>query len=168
MKARTHNPFDAIDYLLSAIKYESFIETKYKKYPDKIEIKKANIQRLKELIDSLMSEREMTIDDVVFQLTMQDQKDTSTTGKVVVSTLHSAKGLEWHTVYMMGLYEGSLPHKWSQSEKEIEEERRLFYVGCTRAKDMLVLCVPATVEYYNKGAQFVAPSRFLTELEICK
>jgi DNA helicase-2/ATP-dependent DNA helicase PcrA len=168
LREMTHDPSSAIDYLISAIDYEGYMKTKYKKYPEKIEIKQANIQRLKEMIEALMAEREMTIDDVVFQLTMQDQKDTGTGGKVVISTIHASKGLEWHTVFLMGLYEGSIPHKWSQSDKEIEEERRLFYVGCTRAKDNLILGVPATVEYYNKGAQFVAPSRFLMELEICK
>ena len=169
LQEKFKDPFGAIDYLLGAIRYEEYVKVKYKKHPERIEVKQSNIQRLKELVDSLMSEREMTIEDVVFQLTMQDQKDdVDKAGKVVISTIHASKGLEWHTVYLMGLYEGSLPHKWSSSEKEYEEERRLFYVGCTRARDNLVLCVPATVEYYNKGAQFVAPSRYLTELEICK
>lgn len=164
----SHNPTEAIDFLLTKIRYEEYLKKKYKKYPERIEIKQANLLRLKEMINSLMSERDLTIDDVVFQLTMQDQKDVASGGgKVVISTIHASKGLEWHTVYLMNLYEGSVPHKWCTTDKEISEERRLFYVGCTRAKDTLVLAVPATIEYYNKGAQFVAPSRFLTELEIC-
>ena len=167
MRELTHDPSEAIDYLLTQIKYDAYLKAKYKKYPERIEIKQANIIRLKEMIKSLMEERDLTIDDVVFQLTMQDQKDIGGQGKVVVSTIHASKGLEWHTVYLMGLYMGSLPHKWCTTEQEYSEERRLFYVGCTRAKDILVLGVPATVEYYNKGAQFVAPSPFLTELEIC-
>ena len=167
MRELTHDPSEAIDYLLTQIKYDTYLKAKYRKYPERIEIKQANIIRLKEMIKSLMAERDLTIDDVVFQLTMQDQKDVGGQGKVVVSTIHASKGLEWHTVYLMGLYMGSLPHKWCTTEQEYSEERRLFYVGCTRAKDVLVLGVPATVEYYNKGAQFVAPSPFLTELEIC-
>ena len=168
IRALAHDPSEAIDYLLGQIKYEDYLKNKYKKYPERIEIKQTNIFRLKEMIRSLMNERDLTIDDVVFQLTMQDQKDVNTGGgKVVISTIHASKGLEWHTVYLMNLYEGSVPHKWCTSEAEISEERRLFYVGCTRAKDTLVLGVPATIEYYNKGVQFVAPSRFLTELEIC-
>jgi DNA helicase-2/ATP-dependent DNA helicase PcrA len=166
LRSLDHNPTAAINHLLKTINYDAHLKAKYKRHPERIEIKQSNIVRLKEMIEGLMTDREMSLDDVVFQLTMQDQKDLSNDGKVIISTIHSAKGLEWHTVYLMGLYEGSLPHKWSQSEKEIEEERRLFYVGCTRARDTLVLGVPSMVEYHNKGIQFVSPSRFLTELEI--
>ena len=120
------------------------------------------------MINALMAEREMTIDDVVFQLTMQDQKDIGGEGKIVISTIHAAKGLEWKTVYVVGLYDGSLPHKFCTSDEEISEERRLFYVACTRAKDTLVLGVPAAIEFAYKEPQWVAPSRFLTELGVCK
>jgi len=101
---------------------------------------------------------------------MQDQKDDAgTEGKVVVSTIHASKGAEWKSVYVVGCVESQLPHKWSMgSEAEISEERRIFYVACTRARDNLTLCVPAMLEYYNKGSQFVAPSRFLVELGVCK
>lgn len=165
---RSHDPAAAIDYLLGKLQYETYLKKRYAKDPDKVEQKITNLGRLKEMILALMAEREMTIDDVVFQLTMADQKDVAPEGKVVVSTIHAAKGLEWKTVYVTNLYEGSLPHKWSQSDEEIEEERRLFYVACTRARDTLVLGLPATIEYYRKGPQFVAPSRFLVELGVCQ
>ena len=62
-------------------------------------------------------------------------------GGIVVH--NSAKGLEWRRVYVTNLVEGSLPHRFSMgNDEEVEEERRLFYVACTRARDMLVLCVP--------------------------
>lgn len=165
---RSHDPSDAIDYLVRAIGYESYLRKKYEKHKDKIEQKLNNIVRLKEMINALMAEREMTIDDVVFQLTMQDQKDIGGEGKIVISTIHAAKGLEWKTVYVVGLYDGSLPHKFCTSDEEISEERRLFYVACTRAKDTLVLGVPAAIEFAYKEPQWVAPSRFLTELGVCK
>jgi len=82
---------------------------------------------------------------------------------VTVSTIHSAKGLEWTRVYVTNIVEGSLPHKFSMgSEEEIEEERRLFYVACTRAKDWLTLCVPAMAQS-GSDTQRLRPSRFLTE-----
>lgn len=165
---RSANPSDAIDYLVKAIGYEAYLKKKYEKHKDKIEQKLNNIVRLKEMINALMAEREMTIDDVVFQLTMQDQKDIGGEGKVIISTIHAAKGLEWKTVYVVGLYDGSLPHKFCTSDEEISEERRLFYVACTRAKDTLVLGVPAAIEFAYKEPQWVAPSRFLTELGVCK
>ena len=165
---RTHNPSDTIDYLLRAIRYDEYMKKKYAKHQDKIEVKQFNIGRLKEMIDALMAERDMTIDDVVFQLTMADQKDVAPEGKVIISTIHAAKGLEWKTVYVVGLVEGILPHKWATSESESEEERRIFYVACTRARDTLILGVPAMLEYPGRASQYVAPSRFLTELGICE
>jgi superfamily I DNA/RNA helicase len=57
------------------------------------------------------------------------------------STIHSAKGLEWDTVYLLGCEEGSMPSKKAETFKDIEEEKRLFYVACTRAKNKLILCV---------------------------
>lgn len=163
LRDRQENPEVAVDYLLGKIQYLQYLATKYRHDAAKLETKQNNITRLKELVTSLMEERHMTLEDVVFQLTMQNQKDEAD-GKVVVSTIHAAKGLEFNTVYVMGLYEGSLPHKWSQSDAEIEEERRLFYVACTRAKNTLILGVPGMVSYYGKDPQFVTPSRFLTEI----
>lgn len=79
---------------------------------------------------------------------------------------NSAKGLEWRRVYMTNCYEGSLPHKFSMgSLNEIEEERRLFYVGNTRARDELILCVPA-MQQMGPNTHSLTPSRFLAEIGI--
>src|SRR5208282_4296992 len=79
---------------------------------------------------------------------------------------NSAKGLEWNRVYVTNLYEGSIPHKFSMGNaEEIEEERRLFYVAATRARDTLVLCIPGMVQS-GPNTQTVAPSRFLFEIGI--
>ena len=59
--------------------------------------------------------------------------------RVTLSTIHQAKGLEWRAVFMVWLAEGRFP---SARAEDIEEERRLFYVACTRAKDELLLCYP--------------------------
>ncbi len=78
---------------------------------------------------------------------------------VVLSTLHGAKGLEFDVVYLFSLNEGIIPHKKATLAEEIEEERRLFYVGMTRARHQLHLC---TLQYrYDKRLE---PSRFLAEL----
>jgi DNA helicase-2/ATP-dependent DNA helicase PcrA len=163
------NPLKVLEMIIKGTKYKDLIAEKYKKDKDKIEQKFANLKRLEEVIQSLLAANQLSTDDLVFQLTMQDQKDDlSKDGKVIISTIHAAKGLEWKTVYVVGCVESQLPHKWSQTENELGEERRVFYVACTRARDNLILCVPAMLEYFNKGNQFVAPSRFLTELGICK
>ncbi len=59
---------------------------------------------------------------------------------VTLSTLHSVKGLEYDKVWILNVNEGTIPYKKARLEAEIEEERRLFYVGMTRARKELVLC----------------------------
>ncbi|MFH1707537.1 MAG: ATP-dependent helicase [Planctomycetota bacterium] len=91
--------------------------------------------------------------------------------KLVLSTIHSAKGLEWHSVFLLSLLDGYLPDKRSVEDPEaIEEERRLFYVAATRARDNLFLLKPTIVHggysFYGDGAfsGLLKPSRFLTEI----
>jgi len=89
----------------------------------------------------------------------QDSQD-----KLTLMTLHSAKGLEFPVVFMVGLEEGIFPHSNSASdEMELEEERRLMYVGMTRAKEKLVLsCANSRLIYGRRGSAL--PSRFLSEV----
>src|SRR6202012_1821381 len=87
---------------------------------------------------------------------------------LVLSTIHSAKGCEWDAVYVIHAADGNIPSDMSSgSEDEIEEERRLFYVALTRAKDFLEVCVP--LRYYQKNPgvgnrhSYAQPTRFLPE-----
>lgn len=82
---------------------------------------------------------------------------------VVVSTIHSAKGLEWHTVFVIHALEGTIPSSKAMFGDEVEEERRLFYVACTRAKENLFVTYPSYLPGYN--AYYQQPSRFLSELD---
>jgi DNA helicase-2/ATP-dependent DNA helicase PcrA len=67
---------------------------------------------------------------------------------LILSTMHSAKGLEWDAVYVLHAADGNIPSDMATgSVEEIEEERRLFYVACTRAKDWLYVCFP--LRYYT-------------------
>jgi DNA helicase II / ATP-dependent DNA helicase PcrA len=84
--------------------------------------------------------------------------------RVTLITLHAAKGLEFPVVFIVGLEEGLLPHRRAlEDERELEEERRLAYVGMTRAKDRLYLVHAHHRSTYGVGAQSDA-SRFLAEL----
>ena len=87
--------------------------------------------------------------------------------KIMLMTLHSAKGLEFPIVFVVGLQEGLLPHQISLAEGDVEEERRLCYVGMTRAKKRLYLTWSST-RYVRAGAGFerynAEPSRFLKEI----
>ena len=78
-------------------------------------------------------------------------------------TLHNAKGLEFRAVFMIGMEEGIFPHSRSIEEQGIEEERRLAYVGMTRAKERLTLMHASARSLYG-SRKYNLPSRFLDEL----
>lgn len=81
---------------------------------------------------------------------------------VTISTIHSAKGLEWHTVFMIWANDGRIPSaKSAENEASLEEERRLLYVACTRAKRRLLLVYPAIMAEWHGGDVVGRPSRFL-------
>ncbi len=82
---------------------------------------------------------------------------------VILSTVHQAKGLEWDVVFIVGLNDGSFPSAKSLKTGDEEEERRLFYVAATRARDDLYLCSPVAAGGWQ-GINFLRPSRFIREL----
>jgi DNA helicase-2/ATP-dependent DNA helicase PcrA len=84
-------------------------------------------------------------------------------GQVTLMTLHNAKGLEYRVVFMLGLEEGIFPHSRSIEENDVEEERRLCYVGMTRAKERLTVLHAARRSLYGRSDANL-PSRFLDEL----
>src|SRR5207237_4914956 len=84
-------------------------------------------------------------------------------GQVTLMTLHNAKGLEFRAVFMIGLEEGIFPHSRSVEEGSLEEERRLCYVGMTRAKERLTLTHAMRRALYGRTDANL-PSRFLYEL----
>ncbi|MFH1147808.1 MAG: ATP-dependent helicase [Pseudomonadota bacterium] len=93
---------------------------------------------------------------------------------LTLSTIHSAKGLEWHSVFIISLVEGRFPSSYAQeSEESLEEERRLMYVAVTRAKENLFLCYPSTIYVPRTGTLTPEVSRFIAELprtvfEVCR
>ncbi len=86
--------------------------------------------------------------------------------RLILSSIHQAKGLEWPIAFVLWLVDGRFPTQQTlRTPAELEEERRLFYVGCTRAADELYLCYP-TIEHGRDGpATLLRPSRFLTEID---
>lgn len=84
--------------------------------------------------------------------------------KVILSTIHSAKGLEWNTVFVVHLLDGCFPSERSMKRiDDLEEERRLFYVACSRAKENLYLTFPNSLSFY--GGNLNLPSRFIAEID---
>lgn len=92
------------------------------------------------------------------------RKNKDNLDKVTLMTLHSAKGLEFPVVFIIGLEEGIFPHSRSLNDKsQLEEERRLAYVGITRAKEILYLCYASRRLYFGEQISN-PPSRFIIEI----
>ena len=93
----------------------------------------------------------------------QDDVPDESAGQVTLMTLHNAKGLEFRSVFMLGMEDGIFPHMRSIEENDIEEERRLCYVGMTRAKERLTMTHAMRRSLYGRTDTNL-PSRFLDEL----
>jgi len=89
--------------------------------------------------------------------------DESEENPMTISTVHSAKGLEWNTVIVPHALDGLFPSIRARDMEEMEEERRLFYVACSRAKQQLYITFPAVL--YSYDAVFTYPSRFIAEID---
>ena len=136
--------------------------------------RKDNIEELvnsiKEFTDSRKEEGEEAIYltdflSEVSLLTDQDGEGEEDNNKVTLMTVHAAKGLEFKSVFVVGLEENLFPSNMSgDSARALEEERRLFYVAITRAEEHCILSYARNRMRYGK-TEFAAPSRFLTEID---
>ena len=98
-------------------------------------------------------------------LTDQDTDKESDKDKVTLMTVHSAKGLEFKAVFIVGMEEELFPSPFCQSERELEEERRLFYVAITRAEERLFISF-AKSRFKNGKTNFSNPSRFIKDIDV--
>jgi len=127
------------------------------------------IENLQELVSVAREWREQTEDPTLSSFLQEvslysDQDAIRGDGSLVtLMTLHNAKGLEFRAVYLIGMEEGIFPHSRSIEEQGIEEERRLCYVGMTRAQERLTLLHASSRMLYG-GRNHNLPSRFLDEL----
>jgi DNA helicase-2/ATP-dependent DNA helicase PcrA len=127
------------------------------------------IENLQELV-SLAREwqeqnTEPTLSSFLQEVSLYSDQDTirGESSLVTLMTLHNAKGLEYRAVYLIGMEEGIFPHSRSIEEQGVEEERRLAYVGMTRAMEKLTLMHASSRMLYG-GRSYNMPSRFLDEL----
>ena len=139
--------------------------------PKAAEMGMANISTLFGWISDMLEGSEldppMTLQEVVNRLILRDMmergEDKEENDQVQLMTLHSSKGLEFPYVFMVGMEEGLLPHQSSIDEDNIDEERRLAYVGITRAQKVLFLTLVKERRQYGEVIN-PEPSRFLHEL----
>ena len=160
---------DALVWLLEEIQYKKAIEEEVKS--DKMRLFKwENVQ---ECVNALAQYEEEALDDASLQDFIANtalarpnfaaQKKYKSEDKVQLMTLHGAKGLEFPACFIVGLEDHILPHEKSLMQTGIEEERRLFYVGITRARQQLTLSMARSRMRMGK-TQPTNPSRFLFEI----
>lgn len=133
--------------------------------PETAEDRKSNIDELIGKAAQWEEESETpTLSKFLEELSLRTHEKETALSTVKLMTLHNSKGLEFNTVFLVGLEEGLFPHLNAQEDLEsLEEERRLFYVGMTRAKRHLFL-TGSTYRFMWGSPRFMTPSRFLKEL----
>ncbi|EQA09011.1 DNA helicase Rep [Glaesserella parasuis] len=163
-------PKSAIQDMLAKIQYEAYLyETAAT--PKSAEMQSRNVQTLFEWVEKMLEGDElsepMSLNQVVTNLTLRDMmergEDDDESDQVQLMTLHASKGLEFPHVFLIGMEEGILPHQTSIDEDNVEEERRLAYVGITRAQQTLTFSLCKERRQYG---EVIKPeiSRFLLEL----
>ena len=127
-----------------------------------------NVNVLVESLERVMRDEEMNLQEAINRLLLRDlleqqQEEEASQDRVQLMTMHAAKGLEFPHVYIIGMEENLLPHRVSVEEDNIEEERRLAYVGITRARETLTMTHALKRRQYGEMVS-CEPSRFLSEL----
>jgi Superfamily I DNA and RNA helicases len=155
-------PFAAINYIRHGIGYEQYL----KEYA---QFRKLKVEELYEVLDELQETAKPFktaaewfdfIEAYKVNLEKQNKEQQAQDVGIVLSTLHSAKGLEYKKVFLLDVNEGVIPYHKATLNENIEEERRLFYVGMTRAKENLHIYY--TQKRFDKE---LVPSRFIKGLK---
>ncbi|MFT6098135.1 MAG: ATP-dependent DNA helicase Rep [Arenicella sp.] len=167
-RALTDPPLQLIDDILDDIGYEEWV-TRQSASPEQAEMRWRNVTDLLNWVKSIVKKNEdKMLADVVATVSLmgilEKNSDDEDANVVSLMTLHASKGLEFPHVTIVGMEEEILPHKVSIEEDMVEEERRLFYVGITRAKRELTLSYANQRKRYGEVID-CSPSRFLDELD---
>ncbi|MGB1109659.1 MAG: DNA helicase Rep [Gammaproteobacteria bacterium] len=152
--------------LLADTGYEDYIRDQYEE--PQAERRLQNLNELGEWIRKMAEKNpEGDLSDIIGQLALIDALDRAENeeagDRVTLMTLHAAKGLEFPYVYLVGVEENILPHRTSIEEDSVEEERRLAYVGITRAQKALIISLCRKRRRFGEVEE-CEPSRFLEEL----
>ena len=165
-----NDPIMALRSMVMDIDYENWIRQNASS--DKVaEFRMGNVWFLIDALKNTLEKDEdgdMTIEEAIAKLVLQDmlecqQEEEEGADGVQMMTLHASKGLEFPYVFIMGMEEEILPHRSSIETDSVEEERRLAYVGITRARQTLAFTFAAKRKQYGEVID-CTPSRFLDEL----
>jgi DNA helicase-2/ATP-dependent DNA helicase PcrA len=155
-------PGKIIDVLLNSGGYRIYLEENYSgassREEDLIQLGNFSAQFLQ--MEDFLNELAL-----LTNMAKEEGSEEENVDKVALSTIHQAKGLEWSYVFLIWCADGMIPlQRALKEEGGEEEERRLFYVAVTRAKDQLYLCYPALDYNRSSGVLNLAPSRFIKEI----
>ena len=169
-QTRRGDPLEAVRQMIRDINYEDWL---YETSPSgkAAEMRMKNVSTLFTWVSGMLDgddlDEAMTLPEVVTRLTLRDMlergEEEEQADQVQLMTLHASKGLEFPIVFMVGMEEGLLPHQASIDEDNIEEERRLAYVGITRAQRELIMTQAKERRQYGEVIRPTG-SRFLDEL----
>lgn len=154
-------PADMISAVLNN-GYVEYLKYNYPNYDARLEDigQLINFSTKYQSIENFLSELSLMSGVSGEEIVSADREDE----KVILSTIHQAKGLEWKIVFIIWCAEGRFPNPKALDEGGLEEERRLFYVATTRAMDELYLCYPLLTFDKQVGHIILKPSRFVSEL----
>ncbi|GJJ80223.1 ATP-dependent DNA helicase Rep [Pasteurella canis] len=165
-------PERAIRTMLAQLHYEEYLY-EYALSPKAAEMQSKNVATLFDWVGDMLKGDEvdepMNLNQIVTRLTLRDMmergEEDDESDQVQLMTLHASKGLEFPHVFLIGMEEGILPHQTSIDEDNVEEERRLAYVGITRAQQNLVFSLCKERRQFGEILK-PEPSRFLAELPV--
>jgi DNA helicase II / ATP-dependent DNA helicase PcrA len=166
--ARDSKPTEMLGYsILQRARYLAYVqELDSKRYRGRTD-REANINELMEIFRAAESRGEY-LEDLVDKCCLVSDADGEPTedrsADVVLSTLHSAKGLEFPAVFIAGCEDGFLPDYRDDTPEKVEESRRLFFVGMTRAEKFLILTHANKRRMFDQPETPQQPSRFLAEI----
>lgn len=156
---------ETVSSLLVTLDYRTYLKSMYE--PQESQERLENVKELMNALHYFASQGKMSIEQALDEIALLQEKadkDAQIDPGITLMTLHAAKGLEFDTVIIPGVEEGLFPStRTTYDLQEIEEERRLFYVGITRAREKLLITHARHRQLYGKMEES-SPSRFLKEL----
>lgn len=159
-------PYDFLKFITVSTGYKEFLK---KEFPDDYEQRLENVNELGNTLQEFaertgLKGEELYLEFISSLTLSSDQDEIGGDDRVTLMTVHASKGLEFPVVFVTGLEEGTFPHvKSSETSREVEEERRLFYVAITRAKKQLFLSYSKKRRLFG-SYRSMRPSRFISEI----
>jgi DNA helicase-2/ATP-dependent DNA helicase PcrA len=154
------NPASLIEDLCDADFFSTYLHATY----ETAETREDDLEQVRNFSTTYKT-LSIFLNDMSLLSNTEEKKGNEKPLGLTLTTVHQAKGLEWYAVFVIGMTEGHFPAFQSlDSPRDIEEERRLFYVAATRAKQRLVMTFPSVDPHSRTGNFYLKPSRFLLEI----